>query len=118
MALSAAVARLNQPALFGVLQHILNNRVGQQEKKHEDEGRARTDGTRGIGRHPGWDKKSSTALMIRLTVVLLPEWMRVVLWRALHERYTVQETSSDAEAGIIGKGKKPPADEPLVAHTG
>lgn len=109
MALSAAVARLNQPAWASVLQHIYQNRLGQQEMNHEEEGRARTVGTRSLGRSPGWNTRSRTALMVRLLVVLLPDWVRLVLWRALRERYKEE---------AVGKGKEPPADEPLFAPTG
>ena len=85
----AAVARVNQPAGVIVLQHILRSLLSQQEMKHEEEVRARSVGTRNLGRHPRWDKRSSTALMIRLLLVLSPEWVRLVLWNALSKRYAL-----------------------------
>ena len=82
-------ARVNQPAGVIVLQHILQNLSSQQEMKHEEEARARSGGTRSLGRHSNWDKRSSTALLMRLLLVLSPEWVRLVLWRALRERYAL-----------------------------
>ena len=96
IAFAAAVARLNQPAGVIVLQHILRNLSWQQEMKHEEEARARSVGTRSLGRHPRqrWDKRSSTALMIRLLLVLSPEWVRLVLWHALRKRYALPTADS------------------------
>ncbi len=87
IALSAALARLNQPVWFNVLQHILQNRSGQQEMRHEEEVRARSVGPRIDGRHPDWDKRSNSALGVRLALALLPEWVRTLLWHSLRERY-------------------------------
>ena len=87
IAFSTVVARVNQPVGVIVLQHILRNLSLQQEMKHEEEDRARSVGTRSLGRHPSWDKKSSTALMMRLLLVMSPEWVRLVLWHSLRERY-------------------------------
>ena len=92
---SAAVARVNQPAGVIVLQHILQNLSSQQEMKHEEEVRARSVGTRSLNRHPSWDKRSSTALLMRLLLVLSPEWVRLVLWRALRERYALPDDTTD-----------------------
>lgn len=89
IAFSALAARVNQPAGVIVLQHILQNLSSQQEMKHEEEARARSGGTRSLGRHSNWDKRSSTALLMRLLLVLSPEWVRLVLWRALRERYAL-----------------------------
>ena len=91
---SAAVARVTQPAGVIVLQHILQNLSSQQEMKHEEEDRARSVGTRSLNRHPSWDKRSSTALMIRLLLVLSPEWVRLVLWHALHKRYALPNATT------------------------
>jgi hypothetical protein len=87
IAFSAVVARVNQPAGIIVLQHILQNLSLQQEMKHEEEDRARSGGTRSLGRHSSWDKRSSTALVMRLLLVMSPEWVRLVLWHSLRERY-------------------------------
>ena len=87
LAVSATVARFSQPTAFSVLQHILRNRSWQQERKHEEEIRAGSVGTRSPGSHPDWDKRPSTTAGIRLLLGLLPEWVRQVLWRALRERY-------------------------------
>ena len=87
IAFSAVAARVNQPAGVIVLQHILQNLSSQQEMKHEEEARARSGGTRSLDRHSNWDKRSSTALLMRLLLVLSPEWVRLVLWRSLRERY-------------------------------
>ena len=92
---SAAVARVNQPAGVIVLQHILRNLLSQQEMKHEEEDRASV-GTRSLGRHRRWDKRSSTALMIRLLLVLSPEWVRLVLWHALRKRYALPNATTGA----------------------
>jgi hypothetical protein len=89
IAFSAAVARVNQPVGVRVLQHILRNLSWQQEMKHEEEARARS-----LGRHPSWDKRSSTALMIRLLLVLSPEWVRLVLWHALRKRYALPNATT------------------------
>jgi hypothetical protein len=89
LAFSAAVARLNQPVWLNVIQHILRNRSLQEEMKHEEEARARSVGTRSLGRNPAWNKRPSTALMIRLLLGVLPEWVRQVLWHSLRERYAL-----------------------------
>ena len=94
IAFAAAVARINQPAGVIVLQHIVQNLLSQQETKHEKEALARSVGTHSLGRHPRWDKRSSTALMIRLLLVLSPEWVRLVLWRALRERYALPNATT------------------------
>jgi len=94
IAFAAAVARVNQPAGVIVLQHILRNLSWQQEMKHEEEARARSVGTHSLGRHPRWDKRSSTALMIRLLLVLSPEWVRLVLWHALRKRYALPNATT------------------------
>ena len=96
IAFAAAVARVNQPAGVIVLQHILRNLSWQQEMKHEEEARARSVGPRSLGRHPRqrWDKQSSTALMIRLLLVLSPEWVRLVLWHALRKRYALPNATT------------------------
>ena len=113
MAFSAAVARLNHPMWFNVLQHILRNRSLVQEMKHEEEIRARSVGNRGLGRDPGWDKRPSTAPMIRLLMVLLPESVRLVLWRALRERYSVRETPPDVH--VKPKANQADDDDVVVA---
>ena len=95
IAFAAAVARVNQPAGVIVLQHILQNLSSQQEMKHEEEVRARSVGTRSLNRHPSWDKRSSTALLMRLLLVLSPEWVRLVLWRAPRERYALPDDTTD-----------------------
>jgi hypothetical protein len=79
IAVSVAVARFNQPVGFSVLQYILRNR-----RKHEEEVGVRSVGPRSLGPHP---ERPSTALAIRLLLGLLPEWVRLGLWRALRERY-------------------------------
>ena len=89
IAFAAAVARVNQPVGVIVLQHILRNLSWQQEMKHEEEARARSVGTRSLGRHPG-----TAALMIRLLLVLSPEWVRLVLWHALHKRYALPNATT------------------------
>ena len=89
IAFATAVARVNQPVGVSVLQHILRNLSWQQEMKHEEESRARS-----LGRHPSWDKRSSTALMIRLLLVLSPEWVRLVLWHALRKRYALPNVTT------------------------
>ena len=94
IAFATAVARVNQPVGISVLQHILWNLSWQQEMKHEEEARARSVGTRSLGRHPRWDKRSSTALMIRLLLVLSPEWVRLVLWHALRKRYALPNATT------------------------
>ena len=94
IAFATAVARVNQPVGVSVLQHILRNLSWQQEMKHEEEARARSVGTRSLGRHPRWDKRSSTALMIRLLLVLSPEWVRLVLWHALRKRYALPNATT------------------------
>ena len=88
IAFSAAVARVNQPAGVIVLLHILRNLSWQQKMKHEEEVR-----TRSLNRHPSWDKRSSTALLIRLLLVLSPEWVRLVLWHALRGRYALPDAT-------------------------
>ena len=97
IAFAAALARVNQPAGVIVLQHILRNLSWQQEMKHEEEARARSVGPRSLGRHPRqrWAKQSSTALMIRLLLVLSPEWVRLVLWHALRKRYALPNATPD-----------------------
>ena len=99
LALSVAVARLNQPVWFNVLQQILRNRSLQQEMNHEEDARARNVGTRSLGRHPRWDKRPSTALMIRLLLGVLPEGVRQVLWHTLRERYAVGKTPRHDQIG-------------------
>lgn len=101
IAFSAAVARVNQPVGVSVLQHILRNLSWQQEMKHEEEARARSVGTRSLGRHPSWDKRSSTALMIRLLLVLSPEWVRLVLWHALRKRYALPNATTVTAANMV-----------------
>ena len=113
LAFSAAVARLNQPVLFSVLRLILRNRSWQQEMKHEEEIRARSVGNRGLGRDPGWDKRPSTAPMIRLLLESLPESVRLVLWHSLRERYTVQETPPDVH--VKPKANQADDDDVVVA---
>ena len=99
LALSVAVARLNQPVWFNVLQQILRNRSLQQEMRHEEDARARNVGTRSLGRHPRWDKRPSTALMIRLLLGGLPEWVRRILWHSLSERYPDEKTPRHDQIG-------------------
>ena len=105
LAFSAAVARVNQPVGVSVLRFILRNRSWQQEMKHEEDARARSVGSRSLGRHPRWDKRSSTALMIRSILALSPEWVRQVLWHALRERYALPiattVTASDAASDVV-----------------
>ena len=99
LALSVAVARLNQPVWFNVLQQILRNRSLQQEMRHEEDARARNVGTRSLGRHPRWDKRPSTALMIRLLLGVLPEGVRRILWHSLSERYPDEKTPRHDQIG-------------------
>ena len=99
LALSVAVARLNQPVWFNVLQQILRNRSLQQEMRHEEDARARNVGTRSLGRHPRWDKRPSTALMIRLLLGGLPEGLRRILWHSLSERYPDEKTPRHDQIG-------------------
>ena len=82
LAFSAAAARLNQPVWFNVIQQIL-------EMKHEENARARSVGTRSLGRDPRWNKRPSTELMIRLLLGVLPDGVRRILWRSLSERYAL-----------------------------
>jgi hypothetical protein len=96
IAFAAAVARVNQPAGVIVLQHILRNLSWLQERKHEEEMRARSVGTRSLGRHPG-----TAALMIRLLLVLSPEWVRLVLWHALRERYALPNATTVTAANMV-----------------
>ena len=101
MAFSAAVARLNHPMWFNVLQHILRNRSLEQEMKHEEEIRARSVGNRGLGGVPSWNKRPSTALMIRLLLDSLPESVRLVLWHALRERYALPNATTVTAANMV-----------------
>jgi hypothetical protein len=100
LAFSAVVARVNQPAGVIVLQYILGNLLRnlswQQEMNHEEEARARSVGTRSLGRHPG-----TAALMIRLLLVLSPEWVRLVLWHALRERYALPNATTATAANMV-----------------